>query len=89
MNTEITRKTFEECLDERRVAGHLRFKGRDRDGKGSSGEWHDISASRAKAGRQDDEPGLRKTEINDVLPNWAAPFAVHPQAKQTFRMPIQ
>ena len=43
----------------------------------------------AKAGRQDDEPGLRKTEINDVLPNWAAPFAVHPQAKQIFRMPIQ
>ena len=74
---------------ERRVAGHLRFKGRERDGKGSSGEWHDISASRAKAGRQDDEPGLRKTEINDVLPNWAAPFAVHPQAKHIFRMPIQ
>ena len=43
----------------------------------------------AKAGRQDDEPGLRKTEINDVLPNWAAPFAVNPQAKQIFRMPIQ
>ena len=47
MNTEITRKTFEEGLDERRVAGHLRFKGR-----GRSGEWQDISASGAGAGRQ-------------------------------------
>ena len=47
MNTEITRKTFEECLDERRVAGHLRFKGR-----GRSGEWQDISASRGGGGAE-------------------------------------
>ena len=32
----------------------------------------------AGAGRQDDEPGLRNIEINDVLSNWAAHFAVHP-----------
>ena len=47
MNTEITRKTFEECLDERRVARHLRFKGR-----GRSGEWQDISASRGGGGAE-------------------------------------